>query len=161
MNTKTFTALYLQHHPGLFCFVLGMARNRANAEDVTARAFLKAWQHRAQLNGNFKPWLYQIAANEMKTWYRRESYLMMKPLTEDHHEIPAPDDMTRDLAGRIEWQAAAQAATRLAGRARTAMLCAARGLSVKASALYQGVPLGTAASRLNAARRQMRELCLA
>ena len=156
MNSQTFTALYREHNRKLYCFILSMARNKEQAEDVVSRAFLKAWGHRAELNGNFKPWLYQIAVNEMKTLWRRESYLKMEPI-ENHLDIPAPkkDDPPQD------WQRAAQAVTALPRQLRSIMRDAINGLGLDAIARSRRIPYGTAASRLYYAREKVRELCQA
>ena len=160
MNAQTFTTLYREHHHGVYCFILGLARNREHAEDVTARAFLKAWEHRKELNGNFKPWLFQIAVNELKTDWRRASHLKMEPLTADHREIPDPRDNGRALESRDEWERAQNAALRLSRKLREVIADALKGFSLGDSARAHNIPYGTAGSRLNAAREQMRSACL-
>ena len=161
MNSKTFTTLYREHNRKLFCFILSMARNKEQAEDVVSRAFLKAWEHRAELNGNFKPWLYQIAVNELKTDWRRASKVMMEPLTSDHHEIADPRDHDRAQESRDEWERAQQATARLSRKLRDVIADALRGLTLSDSAEARRIPYGTAASRLYYAREKVRELCQA
>ena len=116
MTPAQFTDHYRDHGRKLYYFVLGMSRNREEAEDITARAFVKAWEHRDQLNGNFKSWLYQIAVNEAKNIWRKESHLRMEPI-EHHEDIPAP------IRSGIpdEWPRAAQACMILPKLLRKAM----------------------------------------
>ena len=156
MTTQQFTALYREHHHKLYYFMLTMARNREQAEDATSRAFVAAWEHREQLNGNFKPWLYQIAVNEMKTEWRKKSNQVMEPL-ENHLHVPAP------VPAQVpdQWQEAAQAVVALPRRLRSVMRDAINGLDLDAIARARRIPYGTAASRLYYAREKVRELCQA
>ena len=155
MNDYQFTEHYRAHERKLYYFVLGMARNRQEAEDLAAAAWVKAWKHRAQLNGNFKSWLYRIAVNEVKMARRKASYLM-EPL-ENHHEIPAPEKS--DIPD--EWNTAVQAVLGLPLRLRQGITNAIRGLDLGTSARAQGVSYGTAGRRLWEARQKVRELCQA
>ena len=157
MTPYQFAAHYREHQRKLYCFVLSLSRSREQAEDVTARAFAKAWEYRGQLNGNFKPWLYQIAINELKTDWRRASYIVMEPLTADHREIPAPYDPAPAM--RQECADAIAAVSRLTATMREALADAIHGVSLQQSAKAQGVPYGTAGRRLCEARQKMRELC--
>ena len=159
MDNETFTALYREHNRKLYYFILSMARNKEQAEDVVSRAFLAAWEHRAELNGNFKPWLYQIAVNELKTDWRRSFKVVMEPLTSDHHEIPDPRDNGRAQESRDEWERAQQATARLSRKLRDVIADALRGLTLSDSAEARRIPYGTAGGRLYEARRQVRELC--
>ena len=155
MTPAQFTDHYRDHGRKLYYFVLGMSRNREEAEDITARAFVKAWEHRDQLNGNFKSWLYQIAVNEVKMSRRKASYIM-EPL-DTHLDIPEPKK--EDFTG--EWQRAAQSVFCLPVMLRRAMEEAIAGVSLRMSARAQGIPYGTAGRRLYSARQKVRELCQA
>ena len=158
MTTTQFTQHYRDTYPLLFAFVLRMARNQAVAEDICSRAMMKAWEHRNELNGNFKPWVYQIAANEMKNYWRRESYLMMEALTEDHHQIPEPGDFTRTLE---EIERAESIMQSLERRERMALHCHLIGNSIEEAAVVLDVCAGTAGRRIWEAKRKVRELCAA
>ena len=161
MTTTQFTQHYRDTYPLLFAFVLRMARNQAVSEDVCSRSMMKAWEHRAALNGNFKSWIYQIAANEMKNYWRRESYLMMEALTEDHHQIPEPGDFTAALECDQEIQRAESIMQSLERRERMALRCHLIGNSIEEAAVVLDVCAGTAGRRIWEAKRKVRELCAA
>ena len=154
MNTQEFTALYHEHYRKLYCFMLTLSKNREQAEDATSRAFVAAWEHRDQLNGNFKPWLYQIAVNEMKNYWRKRSNQVMEPL-ENHLHVAAP--VPAEPAA--DWQQAAQALITLPRRFRSMLTDTIRGRSLEQCARARRIPYGTAASRLYYAREKVRELC--
>lgn len=159
MNAPEFTALYREHDRKLYYFILTMSRNREQAEDIVSRAFLAAWTHRLELNGNFKPWLYQIAVNELKTDWRKPSYGKTMPITEDHHNIADPINPVRAAELRDEWNRAQHAATDLPRKLRRIIVDLFRGMDLKQSARVRRIPYGTAGRRLFEARRQVRELC--
>ena len=161
MTTTTFTQHYRDNYPMLFAFVLRMARNQAIAEDVAARAMMKAWEHRAELNGNFKSWIYQIAANEMKEYWRHESCIWMETLGEDHEEIPDPKDFTAALERDQEIQRAESIMQALERRERMALHCHLIGNSIEEAAAILDVCEGTAGRRIWEAKRKVRALCLA
>jgi RNA polymerase sigma-70 factor (ECF subfamily) len=161
MTTTQFTQHYRDTYPPLFSFVLRMAKNQAVAEDVCSRSMMKAWEHRDELNGNFKSWVYQIAANEMKEYWRHESCIWMEPLGEDHQEIPDPRDFTAALERCQEIQRAESIMQSMERRERQALRCHLIGNSIEESAFLLGVCEGTAGRRIWEAKRKAKELCAA
>lgn len=74
MDEAAFRRLYELHLPDLLRYAYYRTRNRADAEDVVALVFLRAWEHlpRYQERGiPFVHWLYRIAGNAIKSGYRR------------------------------------------------------------------------------------------
>jgi RNA polymerase sigma-70 factor (ECF subfamily) len=159
MTPETFTTLYQDHERKLYYWIMSMTRNQDQAEDICSRAWAKAWAHRARITSN-KAWLYQVAITELKNDQRRASYVCMEPL-DAHTERLEPGDFTERLGAAQEWQAAAYAVLALPRRLRRAMTCAIEGMTTEEAGRAMRVPPGTAGSRLNAARRQVRALCAA
>ena len=159
MTSSEFSELYRQHYGKLYFFLLNYVRNKQQAEDVAATSFLKAWQHRQKLNGNFKSWLYQIAVNEAKMSWRKESH--NHESIEDHQNLKDPKDFTKESEHRQELARATHAALLLSPKLREAMDCALRGFTLKESAGEMNTPTGTAGRRLFMARQKVRELCAA
>lgn len=158
MTEAQFSELYREHYGLMFYWINSKVKNRAQAEDIAGRSFQKAWEHRADLKGDFKAWAYQIASNEMRSHWRSEKSRAQEPL-EDHHDQADPRDFTQELEKYMEWQRANEAARMLDGIHRRALAMALLGLSTSEMGRRMHVPAGTAGSRVNAARAQMRELC--
>lgn len=158
MTSEQFAELYREHYGLMFYWINSKMKNSAQAEDVAARAFQQAWEHRAELAGEFKPWVYQIAMNEMNKLWRSEKVRAHETL-DDHLEHPDPLDFSEQLALYMEWQRANEMAMMLDGIHRRALSMALLGLTTKEMGNRMNVPSGTAGRRVSEARRQMRELC--
>lgn len=74
-NTSAFDQLVKTHRTRIFALVLSYIKNPADAEDLTQRIFIRAYERLATLRelDCFLPWLQQIAHNTCKDWLRRRS----------------------------------------------------------------------------------------
>lgn len=65
-DTEAFGELVGRYERPIFNVALRVLRDREEARDATQNAFVKAWQHLDQFDGNrrFFSWLYRIAVNE-------------------------------------------------------------------------------------------------
>jgi RNA polymerase sigma-70 factor, ECF subfamily len=74
-DPAAFQELYRHYLPRVYGYVAARLPERAEAEDVVATAFLKAFerlhQFRAQGNGSFAAWLLRIAHHQVVDDYRR------------------------------------------------------------------------------------------
>ena len=162
MNDHDFTAFYHRYAKPLYWYVLGMARNRETAEEVTARTWARAWQNRDSITTNRRAWIYQVATNEMRYEVWKNNHPAHgEAMTEDHEAVADPECMEQRLADRDEWNRAAHAALTLPQLMRNALELATRGLTLKESARKMRVPESTAGTRLFNARQKVRTLCLA
>lgn len=159
MQRIEFDELYRQHSGSLHFWVTGKMRNKTSAEDVVSQAFSKAWEHREELRGDFKSWVYTIASNEMRSIWKRSKRTV--PLEDEHNEIPEHYDFIEQLARYMEWRRAEQVSKLLDDTLRRALLCHVEGLSLKESARRLRVPAGTAGRRIWQAKQKMRVLCAA
>lgn len=64
-DAHAFERLFREHHVRVYNLVYSILGDRAEAEDVTQRAFVKAWEELPRLRdvGAFAGWLNRIAAN--------------------------------------------------------------------------------------------------
>ena len=64
-EAQAFERLYRDHHVRVYNLVYHVLGDRADAEDVTQRAFVKAWEELPRLRdaGAFPSWLNRIAVN--------------------------------------------------------------------------------------------------
>ena len=75
-DKEAFGKLYQMHVDRIYSYVYYRTGSRVDAEDLTARVFVRAIQHidRYQDQGApFSAWLYRIARNLLSNWYRDQS----------------------------------------------------------------------------------------
>ena len=74
-DTSAFDQLVKTHRATVYVLVLSYTKNPADAEDVTQRIFIRAYERLATLRelDRFPLWLQQIAHNACKDWLRRRN----------------------------------------------------------------------------------------
>ena len=133
------------------------------ADDVMSETFLVAFERRAAFDptvGAALPWLYGIATTLMKKHARLEA-ASWRGMTASGAAEVVTDDFA-SLESRVDAEASVKrigsALRRMAKRDRDALLLQAwADLSYEDIALALDVPVGTVRSRLNRARRVLRE----
>ena len=81
--------LFDRHHPGVLRYFQYLTQNRTLSEDLAQEVFFRVlkYRHTYQAEGNFRPWLYQIARN-----VHADQMGKQKP------EVPIPEE-ARELRG--------------------------------------------------------------
>ena len=149
--------LHDEHADALWRFCLRLVGNdRARAEDVTQETMLRAWRHRAVLEGSspaLRAWLFTVARNiVVDEW--RSPRSRKETTVADVPERDEGDDRSDQLL--LSW-VVAEALTRLSADHRAVLLeCYYRGRSVSETAGRLGVPPGTVKSRTHYALRALR-----
>lgn len=142
----------------LFRFVLKRVRDKALAEDIVHDVFIKAYTHREGLEdpGKLRPWLYQITRNALVDYYRSQ-----KPLEQ------LPEDLISETVGednRAEQELARCLLLLLddlpAGYRHALMLAEFEGMTQQEIASREGLSLSGAKSRVQRARKMLREILL-
>jgi RNA polymerase sigma-70 factor (ECF subfamily) len=113
---RAFADLYQRHGPPLLAYLKARVAP-ADAEDVLQEVCLRVWQHLPQnfAGGNFRAWLYQIAANYLIDRGRKK-----KPgRLADEGSVPdrRPGDPARHLVARERQELLAICLEKLAPRA--------------------------------------------
>ncbi len=145
----------------VFGLAVSITHDRALAEDVAQEAFLRAWRAAGNYDarrGSVLTWLLTITRNLAIDAIRaRRSF----PLEAGELEVlitttlagGAPDGS----GGRIEAMAAAERLAQLpVEQARAVVLAVIGGRTVTEVADYEGIPLGTAKTRVRTGLRRMR-----
>ena len=106
-------ALFQTHHDRIFRYVLRMVRNRAEAEDLTQEAFLRAYRGRDTLRHPeaVRGWLYRIATHVCLDHLRRRTPPFSMDSEQDATPIPssvAPAPSGLDVTERKETSACVQ-----------------------------------------------------
>jgi RNA polymerase sigma factor (sigma-70 family) len=159
-DPEAFTALFERHWESLYRFCLNRAGGAG--EDIAAEAFRVAFDRRRRYDpkyGDARPWLFGIATNLLRDHFRsrtreeeklgRSAALDLEPTTEEG--IGA---LERQLLGP---ELAAALAGIPSGDRDALLLLAWAELSYEQIAAALGTPVGTVRSRINRARRRVRE----
>jgi RNA polymerase sigma-70 factor (ECF subfamily) len=134
------------------------------AAELVSEVFRIAFEKRASYDAtraDARPWLYGIATNLIAKHHRREARRLaaVGRLAARHR---AEDDFSHALAGRLDaaadWQAVVDALNALPRAERDALLLHVwEGLAYEEVAAALDIPIGTVRSRLNRARRRLRQ----
>ena len=157
---ECFALLFDRHGPAIHSYVARRLGPDA-ADDLTAEAFLIAFQRRHAYNAAHKdarPWLYGIATNLVGR-RRRDEVRLLRAIARSGAQSP-DESLAEQVTDRVAAQAVrgrlASALSRLPRGQRDVLLLTAKGLSGQEIAAAIGVPRGTVASRLARARRKVR-----
>jgi RNA polymerase sigma factor (sigma-70 family) len=159
----TFSAVFDRHFPAIHRYL----RRRVGAEaadDLAADTFVQALRSRHRYDGSqpdARPWLYGIAANILRHHHRQERRRLLAYTRagidrsfSDEHELV---DSRADAQSAGPRLALALAALRRDDR-EVLLLFAWADLSYEEIANALAIPVGTVRSRMNRARRRVREL---
>ncbi|MBP2324384.1 RNA polymerase sigma-70 factor (ECF subfamily) [Kibdelosporangium banguiense] len=158
-----FAVIFDRHAPYVHRYLARRLGLQA-ADDLVAETFLVAFGKRKRYDHNrtdARPWLYGIATNLVGQHRRDEA----KQLRLRNAISPEPDVASH--AERVVAQVAAQAMGQLLGTALAELstgdrdvllLVAWEGLTYDQVAMALDIPVGTVRSRLNRARKQVREV---
>src|SRR5262249_38977465 len=135
-----------------------------DADSMVGDIFLIAFEKRARYDldrPNARPWLYGIATNLLAKHRRREAR-RLRATARLAADRAAPADVADHVSAVVDagrdWPRVAEAVTLLPAGERDALLLHVwEGLSYEDVAVALEVPVGTVRSRINRARRRLRE----
>ena len=162
-SPEVFTMLYDKYARMIYRYAFRRAGESA-AEDVMAETFLVAFERRDSFDHvwtDARPWLFGIATNLLRRHHRTEAKIL-KTLAKSSSRNTYPDNTER-IAEQLDAVATtsvlAVALRRLSPVDRECILLYAwADLSYEGIAQATNVPIGTVRSRLNRARRILREV---
>lgn len=152
---------WAEHRRRLLAFVRGRVRDEATAEDLVHDVLARAWGRRSSLRdgGRMVPWLYQITRNALADHYRGADSGAGEEAFDgvwegdESHAGGAREELAQCLIPLID---------SLPAPYREAVeLSELRGLTQRETAERLGLSLSGAKSRVQRARRQLRERLLA
>ena len=149
------------YHEQIYLFMRRLGHNRQVSEDLTQESFLQAWQHISQLrNGRaLNSWLYRIASNVSKLYWRRHKGREMTSIEETGTDVPESSEAGCDIIGRHEQLGRLKKAVALlpAKLRQAVVLHYMQHLTIAEAAEAAGVREGTFKSRLNRALETLRK----
>jgi len=156
---NAFSELVRTHTRGVFNVVYRMCGDALIAEDAAQETFIRAWQNISSYRPqtSLRNWLYRIAFNAGTDMLRKEK----RVLPGDIDEMPLADDRPgpESLASQNERTALVQKAILSLPDASRAVLVLKEyeGMSYREIADALDIPIGTVMSRLNYARKLLKE----
>jgi RNA polymerase sigma-70 factor (ECF subfamily) len=157
-DAGAFEELYLRYEAPLFGYVLGMVREREEAEDVLQETFLKIMRSlgRYREQGSFRSWLYTVASNLCRDHLRKRS--RHEQLARERLQVGSSAPDPEAVFERSESsQLLSRLVDELPDEQREVVLLRVRSdLSFREIARLQGCPLGTALGRMHLAVKKLR-----
>jgi RNA polymerase sigma-70 factor (ECF subfamily) len=166
-NLDAFNSLVERYQGSVFNLCLRLIGDRGAAEDATQEAFLSAFRSISRFDdGNFRSWLFRIAANQSKDELRRRSRRPVETFRsadpEDDYEVEIPDssESASDYLERIEIGEAIQGAlmTLQFEQRQAVLLSDLHGYHYEEIATMTDSNVGTVKSRIHRGRERLRTL---
>ncbi|MCK2214999.1 RNA polymerase sigma factor [Actinomadura sp. ATCC 31491] len=160
---ECFGAVFDAHYPDIHRYVSRRLGPHA-ADDVSAETFALAFRRRRRYDlshRSARPWLYGIATNLISR-HRRDEVRLLRAVDRLHPQAEPAGGHEEEVTARVSAEsvkgALAEAVAALPAAQRDVLLLVAlAGLSYDDVARALDVPFGTVSSRLNRARRKLRE----
>lgn len=145
----------------VFGLALAVTRDRGLAEEVSQEAFLRAWKSAGTFDvrrASVSTWLLTITRNLAIDAVRARRATPTDDEVLDHLVAATLRDPSDDVDTRLEAARAAEHLRRLPPeQARAVVLAVVGGNTAQAVADHEGIPLGTAKTRIRTGLRRMRE----
>jgi len=159
---ERFAAIFERYFAQIHQYLARRVSDRT-ADDLAAEVFVVAFAQRQRYDlarDCARPWLYGIATNLAGTHWRQEQRRYRALARTDARQVsPSDEDLVADrVSASATGPALAAALAGLeAGDRDVLLLVALAGLDYQEVAQALGIPYGTVCSRLNRARRRLRE----
>ena len=165
-DVDAFNRLVARHQDTVYGFTVSLTRQPAIADDVTQETFIAAFRSIGKMRGdNLRAWLLRIARNKAYDYFRRQNRRREESVDEETagfreklvSDSPSPADvaMNAELRDAIEHCIGA-----LSNEHREVIvLIDVQGSAYDDAAAICDISVGTVKSRLNRARRRVRD-CL-
>jgi RNA polymerase sigma-70 factor (ECF subfamily) len=165
-----FGQLMHRYNSFIYNVVIGIVKNRYDAQDVTQDSFFKAYRSIGSFRGDskFSSWLYRIAVNTAKDFIRSASRRQTVPLEPENEDDDSPPMQIKDESPLSEPQlvleaeerknAVRKAISRLSENHREVLTMRdIEGYSYEEIGGMLDLELGTVKSRINRARSAVKD----
>lgn len=90
-DTDSFSNLVLKYKDRIFVFLLKMTLSKEDSEELLQEVFITVYKNLYRYNSNWKfsTWLYKIAANSFKNYYKKKKRLSRLETVQDFDDISA------------------------------------------------------------------------
>jgi RNA polymerase sigma factor (sigma-70 family) len=157
-----FAPIFDRYFESVFWFCLRRVGD-SGAEDAAGETFRRAFEHRDRYDCRSEtalPWLYGIALNIVRNTYRSSERLRIAVGRLSRHE---EEEISDEVVSRVDAPGDLALVDEVIGRLQledreALLLFAWESLAYDQIAIVQGVPTGTVKSRINRARKQLRDV---
>ncbi len=165
-DVDAFNRLVILHQDAVYGFSLSLTRQPSIADDVTQETFISAFRSISKMRGdNVRAWLLRIARNKAYDYFRRQKRRRESSVDEETEvfrerlvsDNPSPADVAMNSELREALEHCVGALSH--GHREVIVLIDVQGGSYENASAVCGVNIGTVKSRLNRARRRVRD-CL-
>ena len=142
--------------PRLRAAARALCRDVVKADDVVQDVLLKAWEKQDDLDSidAIMPWLFAILRNTYRASFRRRKFESDTPVDDTYDLVVAAD---QELSCEVHETLEALAELPTDQREMIVLVCF-EGMSYEDAAAVCDCPVGTVKSRLNRARRELKQL---
>lgn len=157
-ETAAWGEIVMRYKDAVFGLCLGFLRNRADAEDITHDAFIRAYLNlrRYNLEKKFSTWVFTIAANLCRNRLR---YRRNHPVMEVEYEFEGTADPARTVAQEERQVRVREALAQLPYAYRTPLVLRFyNDLSYKEIGDILAIPEGTVKTRIHRGKAMLKEL---
>jgi RNA polymerase sigma-70 factor (ECF subfamily) len=157
---ERFERLVMPHQDAAFNFARWLLRSRADAEDVTQEALVRAYRFfRGFRGGDARAWLLQIVRNACYTWLEKNRAVdLTTEFDENVHEQHKATSPEAAAVTANERERLMRALESLPPRSREVLvLRELEGCSYKEIAAIAAIPIGTVMSTLARARERLQQ----
>ena len=167
-DIAAYNRLVIAYQQSVYNVAYRIMGNAPAAEDITQEVFIKTFKKLNKFReGNFKAWLLRITTNrcyDQLRQHKRRPQSSLDELTEDNESfafLRDPQDGPEKHQQQVELVQAIESCLQAlpADQRMTAVLCDIEGYEYTEIAQIMSVSLGTVKSRMNRARRKLRD-CL-
>jgi RNA polymerase sigma-70 factor (ECF subfamily) len=117
--------LYEKYYRPIFRYIYRSTLNHSSTEDLTSNVFLSAFRHLGSFRWRripFSAWLYRIATNEVRMYFRRQTRVNLSSLEGTATELPGAASPEDDLVALEQYQVLHRALLELRPKFRTAII---------------------------------------
>lgn len=157
-ETAAWGEIVSRYKDAVFGLCLGFMRNRADAEDMTHDAFIRAYDNlrRYHLDKRFSTWIFTIAANLCRNRLR---YRKNHPVVEPPRHMPGGSDPASIVANEDRQKRIQKALSALPyGYRAPLVLRFYNDLSYREIGEILGIPEGTVKTRIHRGKAMLKEL---
>ena len=165
-DVDAFNRLVSIHQDAVYGFSISLTRQHAVADDVTQETFISALRSISRMRGdNVRAWLLRIARNKAYDYFRRQKRRRESSVDEDaavfRERLASDNPSPADVAMNSELRDALEhcVGTLSDEHREVIVLVDVQGQSYDDASEVCGANIGTVKSRLNRARRRVRD-CL-
>lgn len=160
-DQRAVETLYGRFSGGMYSVALRVTRSERLAQEVVQDAFMAVWQNPGRFDparGSLGPWLFTLARYKAIDLIRRESAIQRRTADVDLELREAPDDVHNEVWLGMRRDRLHAAMTLLPDDQRRAIeLAFIGGLTHVEVAEKEGIPLGTAKTRIRTALLKLRD----